>query len=462
MVHQLRALNSPCATHSRRDHQLHRDYFERISFEDLTKLYLNRSVETGVNEKTGEPIYKPVATVWLHHRNRRQFTGGMVFDPSARNHDPDVLNLWQDFGVKPKPGSCHLFKEHMRTVICCGDTNLYEYVLDWCADAVQHPDRRGQVALVLCGPEGTGKGIFANAMKYLFGQHGLAISNAKHLVGHFNAHLRDTVLLFADEAFWAGNPAHVAILKALITENDLLVEAKYQNAVPAKNHLHIIMASNEDWVVPASLESRRFAVFSVDLSRMGDLAYFADIQHELEHGGYEALLAELLDRVPFSDIRQIPVTDALITQRKMSLPTAEAWWLDCLSRGFVFESQLGQEDHFAQWHETLATDVLFASYARYCRSRNERHPMSRELFGRWLKKTARCKPVKPVRSVVGEHITDAETTTNAGTHKHTVRELVYRDRAYGYHIGTLDEARATFIKATGLSVEWPPENPPPP
>ena len=37
------------------------------------------------------------------------------------------------------------------------------------------------------------------------GQHALKISNAKHLVGNFNSHLRDCVFLFADEAFFAGD-----------------------------------------------------------------------------------------------------------------------------------------------------------------------------------------------------------------------------------------------------------------
>ncbi len=113
-------------------------------------------------------------------------------------------------------------------------------MLDWLADVVQHPDRQGEVALVLCGPEGCGKGLLARAMKYLLGQHGLAISNAKHLTGNFNAHLRDTVLLFADEAFYAGDRTHVGVFKALITEPYLTIEGKYQNPVLAKNYLHIL------------------------------------------------------------------------------------------------------------------------------------------------------------------------------------------------------------------------------
>ena len=77
--------------------------------------------------------------------------------------------------------------------------------MDWMARLIQFPAQQGEVAVVLIGIEGTGKGILARATPYILGQHGLAISHAKHLTGNFNAHLRDCVFLFADEAFYAGD-----------------------------------------------------------------------------------------------------------------------------------------------------------------------------------------------------------------------------------------------------------------
>src|ERR1035437_7635664 len=105
------------------------------------------------------------------------------------------------------------------------------------------------------GGEGTGKSTLAKAIRRIMGQHGLAISNGKHLTGNFNVHLQDCVFLFADEAFYAGDPSHVGVLKSLITEDSLTIEAKYQNAVESPNFLHLMMASNEEWVVPATLDA---------------------------------------------------------------------------------------------------------------------------------------------------------------------------------------------------------------
>jgi hypothetical protein len=432
----------------KQDPILNRRFFERLTFVDLDRLYSNRVVKVG--EKYGAPVFNPVADVWLRHRNRKQFIGGVVFDPSTRKHDPDILNLWSGFAVKPQPGSWEALKHHVCTAICRNDPEIFDYLLDWIADLLQNPGKQGEVCVVLCGPEGTGKGILARALKYLLGQHGLAISNSKHLTGNFNAHLRDCVFLFADEAFFAGDKAHIGVLKSLVTEPYLTIEGKYQNAVQVPNFLHIMMASNETWVVPASLRSRRWLVLDVDDIHANDHDYFGAIQAELEHGGYEAMLHELLERPRVGNLRKIPITAALQTQRKLSLATTERWWFDCLFRGYVFRSKLGLENYFSQWHEAIATDLLVDSYAEYCRAHHEWHPLSRELLGRWLH-AMNYKPIYPRDAVVGEHIGEV-VTPDGRTHRSP--ELVIRDRAYGYHLGSLEAARQAFTNTTGLAVEW--------
>jgi Family of unknown function (DUF5906) len=433
---------------SRHDQIQNRRFFDRMSFGDLTKLYQNHYIAIGKNED-GVPIRKRVAPLWLNHSQRRQYLGGVVFDPSHRTPD-DVLNLWQGFAVKPRAGDWSLLREHIVVVICNRDTAAGDYLLNWLADLVQNPAKQGEVAVVLCGPEGCGKGIVARAVKYLLGQHGLAISNAKHLTGNFNAHLRDCVFLFADEAFYAGDKAHVSVLKAIVTEEYLTIEAKYQNAVQAPNYLHIMMASNEDWVVPASLESRRWFVLEVSGDKIGKHDYFAAVQHQLEHGGYEAMLHDLLQRdLTKVNLRSVPTTEALKTQRKLSLDTTHSWWLDCLHRGYVFDSRLGLEAEWQQWHEFLSTDVLYASYLVFAEKRRERRPLSRELFGRWMKKSG-AQPMRPDGwHAVGEHIVDVETDGRT----HRAAELISHERPRGYHLGSLDATRTDFVKTVG-EIDW--------
>ncbi len=431
------------------DPVLKRRYHNRMEFADLQKLHLNRTVRNGVDKK-GEPVFNQVAQVWLRHRDRRQYIDGVTFDPSGSHDNPDVLNLWQGFAVKPKPGSWKRMQRHIFEVICSSKQELYDYVLNWMARLVQFPAQQGEVAIVLKGIEGAGKGIVARALLYILGQHGLTISHAKHLTGNFNSHLRDAVFLFADEAFYAGDKAHVGVLKALITEPTLTIEAKYQNAVQAPNFLHIMMASNEEWVVPAGLEARRFLVLLVASTFAQNRAHFAAIQKEMEAGGYEAMLHDLLNAdLSGFDVTDVPYTEGLQEQKKLSLGTSEAWWVDILHRGYVWKSKLGLDDYFSEWHEVVATEVLYASYTEFARAHGERHPMAREAFGRFMILMG-AKAARPRDAVVGEHITDVPSPFGS-TRK---AALIKSGRATGYHLGGLVASRAAFTDATKLDVLW--------
>src|SRR5205814_1769665 len=86
-------------------------------------------------------------------------------------------------------------------------------------------------------------GLAAPAFGALFGQHFLHLSDARHLTGNFNAHLRDACVVFADEAFYAGDKQHEGQLKRLVTEPTLMIEPKFRNPAPARNCLHVIISS---------------------------------------------------------------------------------------------------------------------------------------------------------------------------------------------------------------------------
>jgi hypothetical protein len=241
------------------------------------------------------------------------------------------------------------------------------------------------------------------------------------------------------------------VLKSIITEPYLTIEGKYQNAVQTPNFLHLMMASNEEWVVPASLEARRFCVYEVSTAKKDDHAYFDAIWKEMEAGGYEAMLYDLL-RVKLTsfNVRRIPVTDGLQQQKKLSLGTNESWWFNVLYRGYVFRSKLGLESFSGEWHEDVATELLYTSYSEFAERCHERHPLARESFGRFMVSFG-AKPVHPRNVVIGEHVTDVPTPY--GTARKA--ELIRHPKTPTYHLGTLNAARAGFATHTGLPIEWP-------
>ncbi len=431
------------------DSVLRRNRYDRLSPKDLRILYANERVKIGVN-KDGSPVMKGVADVWLGHPERHQFIHGVTFDPTNQVR-PGVLNLWQGYAVQPVPGNWSLMRDHIERIICDGDPIRFTYTMGWLARMYQHPAEQGEVALVMKGGEGTGKGTLAKANKHIIGHHALAIASAKHLVGNFNAHLRDTVFLFADEAFFAGDRAHVGVLKSIITEPTLTIEAKNVNAIEAPNYLHLMMASNEDWVIPASLDARRFMVNEVSDAHRNDHTYFAAIWQQMEQGGYAAMLHELLayDLSHFN-VRDVPTTEGLQHQRKLSLGTTESWWLDCLERGYVFRSRLGLEDDFADWDERVSTELLFASYSEFAKKRGERRPLTREGMGRFMVSMT-AEPARWRNGIVGEHLANQKNAYGDITRK---AEVITQPRVHGYDIGDLAFAREAFARVTSLAVSW--------
>jgi uncharacterized protein DUF5906 len=272
-------------------------------------------------KKKGVPAGKGIKEIgigkwWIDHPKRRQYDG-IIYAPNST--EDGRLNLWTGYGCNPRPGSCGHYLAHLRDTVCNGNEEHADYLLSWMADALQHPERASEVAVVLRGAEGVGKGVLAKQFGRLFGAHFRHVTQAKHLVGHFNAHLQQCSVLFADEAFFAGDRAHEGILKALITEETLLIEPKGVDTFGVRNSLHIVLSSNNEWVIPAGADARRFFVLDVASTHMRDYPYFAAIAAEMDNGGREALL-DLLMRRDLSkfNIRSVPLTLALANQKAYS------------------------------------------------------------------------------------------------------------------------------------------------
>jgi hypothetical protein len=316
------------------DNALDRKLIERLKPDAIKTLHDNQIVEAGTDAK-GNPLFVGMGSAWLKNEERREFLEGVVL--AVHGDVPDGhYNLWRGWGVEPVKGDWSLMQSHMRDVICDGDETSYQYLLGWCARMVQKPDRQGEVAIVLRGEKGAGKGIFGNGLGTLFGGHFLYLSNSEQLTGRFNAHLRDAIFIFADEAFFAGDRKHEGSLKSIITEPVITIEAKFGAIVAAPNYGHLFMATNNDWAIPASSDERRYAVFNVSSKRQQDLPYFKAIKEEMGGGGLAAMLHDLLIHdISNFNVRDVPQTEGLRDQKLLSLRGVDAWVYDCLQNGKI-------------------------------------------------------------------------------------------------------------------------------
>ena len=260
------------------------------------------------------------------------------------------------------------------------------YVIGWMADMVQHPRKRLGVSLVLRSDEqGTGKGLFAKIFGHLFGKHYLHVTNPRHLTDNFNAHLIDCLLLFADEAFWAGDKSAEGALKTLITEELRAVEIKGKDVFQARNFTRLLIASNKSWVVPSELHDRRFVILDVNPQRKRDTDYFGEMIKQMESSGYEALLWFLLNLEIKVDLRNyMPNTSAMRDSKVQSMSPVQSFWYECLVEGMF-----GTDQNWEGPHTKTFIYMLFREQSR----KNEH--FSKEVFAKELKKLVALEETRP-------------------------------------------------------------------
>jgi len=304
-----------------------------LTFAALHDLYLNRGLWVGDEKKVS---WMSLGSWWLQHPERRQYRA-LIFRPGDDRRDIDnCLNLWTGWGVTPKRGDWSKLRNHMREVLAAGNRKVDEYNYNWLAWSVQNPGQQAAAALVFIGDPGTGKGTLGNAMCRIFGQHSLHISSAEDLTGKFNDHLRQCCFLFGDECYAPQDRRAEGQIKRVITESTLFIEPKGRGKFRVPNMLHVMLASNHDWVVPAGPHERRYMVENVAETHRQDAKWFDPIYEQMQNGGYEAMLFDLLNhRLGDWHPRRIVRTAALAEQQEESLSALDAWWLELLHTGVL-------------------------------------------------------------------------------------------------------------------------------
>lgn len=415
------------------DHALNRPRISYQAFQDFIHRYCNRKVKVAVDSE-GKDVLKPAGQWWINHAKRRQYET-VVFAPGKEL--PQVYNLWQGFACEAIPGDCDLFLNHIFHNLCQSSVEYSAYLLSWMARCVQHPDCAGEVAIVFRGEMGTGKGFFAKSFGSLFGRHFLQIYDSKHLVGSFNSHLRDCVVLFGDEAFYAGDKKHESVLKALVTEENLAIESKGVDLVASSNYTHLILASNSNWVVPAGTNERRFFVLDVGKDKMQNKKYFAAIKKQLDNGGREALLHFLLNYdISNFEVREVPATYALQDQKILSMSSEETWWYEKLEEGRL----LREHDN---WEREVMKQELQDDYISFMQKTGILRKASSTILGKFL---GRVCPGGMPRSY--QKMARIKVMGGLG------EEFMVNRRTYFYELPELSACREHWDKYHGGPFKW--------
>jgi Family of unknown function (DUF5906) len=232
---------------------------------------------------------------------------------------------------------------------------------------VQRPGDKPGIALVMRGRKGAGKSfLFENVMAPIIDGNGAPESyfqtaDSKLVFGDFNAPMEKNVMFVAEEAFWAGDKRNMAKLNDLITCRYLPIHPKHRDPQMMRNFTRMVIIGNDDWLVPATSDERRYFVRDVSEKYVGKMWYFDALLHEIHHGGIEAFMYFLSQRdISKFDVRKVPYSVALDDQKEEALDV-----LDKFLYGILLSSQLTKAvDGRAKAYRTR----LFDSFVRFEKS----------------------------------------------------------------------------------------------
>ena len=205
-----------------------------------------------------------------------------------------------------------------------------------------------------------------------------------------------------------------------------MIERKGKEPYMVDNLVRLVVIGNEDWLVPASSDERRYAVYDVGDGKKQNRKFFSDMRVNMDDKGGNAILLHYLKSFDLKtvDINNAPKTNALLDQKISSLEPFELWWFNCLSSGRIIGSDFGGD-----WTEEVDKERTRQAFLRHCRESNIKGRM-------------------PDERTIGKNL------------KRVVPTLEHRKKRDGegwinnYLVGTLEECRKQFEAFIGQEVEW--------
>jgi len=349
--------------------------FKKTAFFDAIKEYADVVVD---KKEIPAPEY------WFNHPDRRQYDGYCFDTEKGRDVETEdglFLNRWAGYMyTATERGDWSILRDHIYRNLARDNEDHGNWIIAWFAHLMKYPRgrpnkkvpgtfRRLGTAMAVIGDQGTGKSVVGEHMGKLLGKHYLSTSDEHTIFTNFNFHLRDVVLLQADEAIFTGNKKIANRLKGLVTGEELQIENKGFNIITCPNMVHMYMTSNDDHVINASGNERRYGVFLVSQENQRDHAFFQAMEDELLAGGYERLLYDLLNfDFSIADPAKVPETEALRTQKAMSLSPFNSFLQSLLLNGRYDDVSLNGGGEVYTIYE------LYQAYLKYVKDRGDRFP----------------------------------------------------------------------------------------
>lgn len=238
--------------------------------------YRNRSIEMQVeklDKKTGRMATNyqttSVLAAWEKTvQDIKTYPNGLTFMPTDEDSIDGAFNMWpihkpHPWGCDPKEGDVQPILDHILSSWCVGDEKLLNWVLLFFADIFQNPGEKKPCAILLLGPNGTGKSlILKELIGPMLGNMYHKTARREDLVGRFNSGVQNKLLILGEEILFSGDNQGVNRLQDEISSNRTRIEQKGVDAMTIPFHSRFIFTSNDDVPIKLNLTDRRYLVLN--------------------------------------------------------------------------------------------------------------------------------------------------------------------------------------------------------
>tara|TARA_R110000764_G_scaffold1348_2_gene5348 strand:+ start:594 stop:2807 length:2214 start_codon:yes stop_codon:yes gene_type:complete len=357
-------MNMECMYHTKTQDIiiLDKDYYFRAK-KASAKDYYSKFTFT-IKDKEGDDHSINPFDIWINNIDRRDISD-IVFDPSGKECH-SKYNIWKGYkyqntgeyneeNIKP-------FVNHIRDIICNGDDQLCDYVLNWFAQIIQTPHKKTKVGLVWRSEaEGVGKNLILNLIKDIIGsEYYYSTSNLEHLIGNFNADAEAKILINMNECLWGGDKKKEGRLKEFITEETLTINQKGVKTYNINNFANVCITTNSEWIIGINKNDRRWQMIECSETKHGK-----DYYNKLAQTNIQDLSNFLYSR----DLSDFDATKLIKTalhndQIELNMDSVEIYWMNVLSKNKLCDEMLNKSRSFkkSEIHKNYMDSTLFGQH----------------------------------------------------------------------------------------------------
>lgn len=300
----------------------------------------------------------------------------LVFDPSL-TCGPECINLFDGLALQPTPcddKECAVMIELLRHLCgrCDGGVTsvdeVMHWVLRWLALPFQKRGAKMATALVFHGPQGTGKNLFFDVVRDMYGKYGVMVGQTE-IEEKYNGWLSAKQLVIGNEVVSRQELYHNKNrLKWVIDAKKIPIRTMHTDTRWEDNWANLVFLSNEKRPLLVEIGDRRHLVVYTPTPEDRDL--YDRVRAFLAAGGAAKFLDYLL-RYPLEDFHEH--TKPLMTEAKQEL----------------IELSMAPEERFmSDWMEgylhlplqVCSAEQLYRAFKRWCETSGEKYPPPQAAF----------------------------------------------------------------------------------